>query len=274
MGRDEFIRQYVPKFDMIQGSADDWTRRSDAALIGESLAARRGLSAGQSLTAAGITVYIAGVFRSDEPQDQNVAYTHLSFVQEAAERGGTGGVVTQFNVKVQDPEQLESVAKAIDAEFAHDQDPTFTSPEKAFVARAATDILQITAFAGWLGWGALAAVFGLIANAIVIAVQSRVRDHAVLQTLGFTGSLIAQLIVAEGLVMGVIGGSLGAVGAWVMVSRGRFSLTMEGLNVEVASDPTILLTGLALSVTLGVVAGLVPALRASRREIASCFRAV
>jgi putative ABC transport system permease protein len=117
-------------------------------------------------------------------------------------------------------------------------------------------------------------VFGLIANAIVLSVQSRVRDHAVLQTLGFSGGLIAQLIVAEGLVMGVVGGCLGAAGAYLMVSQGRFSLTMEGLNIEVASSPSILLTGLVISVLMGVVAGLVPAWQASRREIASCFRAV
>ena len=274
VGRDEFLAHYVPKFQLLRGSADEWQRRTDAALIGQSLAARRGIDVGQRLTAAGITVYVAGIFRSDEPQDQNVAYTHLTFVQEAAERGGSGGIVTQSNVKVSDPAQLESVARAIDTEFANDQDPTFTSPEKAFVARAATDILQIVEFASWLGWGALAAVFALVANAIVLAVQDRVRDHAVLQTLGYSNSLIARLIVTEGVLLGVIGGGAGALAAYILVTRGRFSLTMEGLNVEIASDPSILLVGLVLSVLLGVVAGLIPAWQASRREIAACFRAV
>jgi putative ABC transport system permease protein len=274
VGREEFLAHYVPKFDIIRGSAEEWERRSDAALVGQSLAARRGIDVGQRLSAAGITVYVAGIFRSDEPQDQNVAYTHLSFVQEAAERGGTGGVVTQFNVKVDDPARLDSVARAIDAEFANDQEPTFTSPEKAFVARAATDILQIVEFASWLGWGALAAVFALVANAIVLAVQDRVRDHAILQTLGFSGGLIARLIITEGLLLGLIGGGLGALAAYLFVSRGRFSMTMEGLNVEIASDPSILFTGLVMSILLGVVAGLIPAWQASRREIASCFRAV
>jgi len=49
---------------------------------------------------------------------------------------------------------------------------------------------------------------------------------------------------------------------------------MEGLNVEIAADPVIILTGLGMSVALGVLAGLVPAWQASRREIAACFRAV
>lgn len=270
----QFVDQYVSKLDIVDGSIDQWERRSDAALVGESLAIRRRIHVGDRFSAAGITVYVAGIVRSDEPQDRNVAYTHLSFIQEASKRGGTGGVVTQFNVKVDDPEQLESVAAAIDAEFASDQEPTSTYAEKAFVARAASDVVEIVSFASWLGWGALAAVFALVANAIVLAVQDRVRDHAVLQTLGYSGSLIGQLIVAESTLMGVCGGVVGAIAAYAVVYQGRFSLTMEGLNVEITADPVIVIVGLLMSVALGVLAGLAPAWQASRREIASCFRAV
>jgi putative ABC transport system permease protein len=257
-----------------QGVLDEWARRGDAALVGESLAARRGIKVGDRFSAGGVTVFVAGIVHSDAAQDRNVAYTHLSFIQEAASAGGTGGVVTQFNVKVDDPEQLESVADAIDAEFARDQEPTSTYAEKAFVARAASDVLELVTFASWLGWGALAAVFALVANAIVLAVQDRVRDHAVLQTLGYTGRLIGMLIIAEGVVVGTIGGAIGAAAAYGVVRFGHFSLTMEGLNVEIVSDPVMILLGLALSVSLGVLAGLVPAWQASRRNIAMCFRAV
>ncbi|MHC4991521.1 MAG: ABC transporter permease, partial [Planctomycetota bacterium] len=256
------------------GSLEQWRRRSDAALVGESLATRRGVRVGDRFSAAGITVYVAGIIGSAEPQDRNVAYTHLPFIQEAARKGGTGGLVTQFNVTVDDPARLEAVARAIDAEFATDQEPTSTYAEKAFVARAAADVLEIVRFAGWVGWGALVAVFALVANAIVLAVQDRIRDHAVLQTLGYPGSLVGQLIVAEGAVLGLAGGLLGAVAAFLTVSRGRFSLAMEGMNVEVASDPLIIVIGLVLSVVLGALAGLVPAWQAARREIVACFRAV
>ncbi len=270
----QFVDQYVSRLNIVAGSIDEWERRSDAALVGESLAIRRRIRVGDRFSAAGIAVYVAGIVRSDEPQDRNVAYTHLSFIQEASKRGGTGGVVTQFNVKVDDPGRLESVAAAIDAEFANDQEPTATYAEKAFVARAASDVVEIVSFASWLGWGALAAVFALVANAIVLAVQDRVRDHAVLQTLGYSGSLIGQLIVAESMLMGVCGGVVGAIAAYAVVYQGRFSLTMEGLNVEIAADPVIIVVGLVMSVALGVLAGLAPAWQASRREIASCFRAV
>ena len=271
---ESFANSMAGHVQIVDGSMEQWRSRSDSALVGESLAVRRGVKVGDRFSAAGITVYVAGILRSEQPQDRNVAYTHLPFIQEASQRGGTGGVVTQFNVRVDDPEQLEPVARLIDAEFAADQEPTATYAEKAFVARAASDVLEIVNFASWLGWGALAAVFALVANAIILAVQDRVRDHAVLQTLGFSGSLIGQLIVVEGMLLGLLGGVLGAVSAFLVVRQGRFSLTMEGLNVEIASDPTVVVLGLVLSVMLGMMAGLVPAWQASRREIASCFRAV
>ncbi len=268
-----FVEHYAPDFEVVDGSIEDWRRRTDAALVGESLAKRRGLRVGDRFSAANVTVSVAGIFRSSEPQDQNVAYTHLSFIQESSQRGGTGGVVTQFNVKVDSPQRLESVSEAIDEEFSRESEPTSTRPEKAFVAHAAGDILEIVRFASWLGWGSLAAVFALVANAIILSVQDRIREHAIFQTLGYAPRHIVALILLEGTVLGVAGGGVGALAAF-LVTRQRFSLTMEGLNLEVVSDPRLIATGLGLSVLLGLLAGLAPAVRASRREIAESFRAV
>lgn len=260
-------------FTFLSGSLDDWRKRGDAALVGETLAARRRVSVGQTLAAAGINVYVAGVIRSDEPQDQNVAYVDLAFLQRAATRGGDG-IVTQFNVRVEDPAQLEQVAAAIDEEFRHDSEPTDTRSEKAFVARAAHDLVQIVGFTKYLGWAALAAVLALVGNAIVLSVQDRVKEHAVLQTLGFRGGLIARLIVAEGMTLCVGGGVLGVAAAFAVLHLGRFSLSVEGTSMNVRADPAMIVLGLAVAAGVGVLAGLVPAFQASRREIAASFRAV
>jgi putative ABC transport system permease protein len=257
----------------VAGSMDEWRRRSDAALVGETLAARRGVKVGEVLAAAGINAYVAGIIRSDEPQDQNVAYVGLKFLQQTAARGGDG-IVTQFNVKVEDPAQLEKVASAIDAEFAHDQEPTDTRPEKAFVARAAHDLVRIVGFMRYLGWAALAAVLALVSNAIVLSVQDRVKEHAIMQTLGFRVGLIARLVVLEGLMLGVFGGLLGTLGAFAFVRFGTFRLSIEGVSLNIHSDPMVLVTGFVLSAGMGIVSGLLPALQVSRREIAGSFRAV
>ena len=268
-----FEKEYAPSLEVVAGSVAEWARRTDAALLGETLAKRRGLRVGDRFDALGINVVVAGVIRSDQPQDLNVAYVHLPFLQRS-----TGakklGVVTQFNVKVTDPALLGTVAAAIDEEFRRDPEPTHTSPEKAFVGRAAADVVQIVRFTRWLGWGCLAAVLALVGNAIVLSVQDRVREHAVLQTLGYTGGLIARLIVTEGALLGFAGGLVGTVAALALTRFGNYSLSSEGLSIQATMGAGVLVTGLMLSAALGIVAGLVPAWQASRRQITEAFRAV
>ena len=270
--KDDFLAARRGQIEIIAGSIDDWKRRTDASLIGETLADRRGLRPGMTFDAAGITTYVAGVIRSDDPQDQNVAYTALEFVQLAGR--DQLGIVTQFNVKVADPSQLDAVAAAIDDTFRTAQDPTATFTEKAFIGRIAGDIIEIVGFARWLGVGCLVAVLALIGNAIVLSVQSRIAEHAVLQTLGFRGRLVGALIIGEGILVALAGGLLGAAAALIAARNGNFALSVEGQSIPIVASPALLASGLAICAALGLLAGLVPAWQASRREIAACFRSV
>ncbi|GIK20407.1 MAG: ABC transporter permease [Leptolyngbya sp. PLA2] len=269
--KEQFLADRADRLTIVSGSAQDWLRRTDAALVGETLASRRGLRPGVTFDAAGITAYVAGVIRSDDPQDWNVAYTSLEFVQ-LAQRNRLG-VVTQFNVKVADPSILDRVAKDIDATFRHAQEPTSTFTEKAFIGRIADDVIEIVGFARWLGLGCLVAVLALVGNSIVLGVQSRVSEHAVLQTLGFPGRLVAALIVAEGVILALVGGLVGAGAAVAVAGFKSFALSVEGATIPIVADTALLLTGMVVCGAIGVVAGLVPAWQASNREIAECFRA-
>jgi putative ABC transport system permease protein len=270
---EEFSESVVPEFEFVAGSVEEWRRRSDAALLGEALADRRGLKVGDRFEAAGITAYVAGVIRSAEPQDQNVAYVHLDFLQYAS-GSRSGGIVTQFNVQVTDHARLDEVAAAIDEHFAVAEEPTSTSPVKAFVARAATDVIEIVGFMRWMGWGCLAAVLALVANAMVLSVQDRIREHAIYQTLGYRSHLIARLIISEGLILSITGALIGCAGALLFLSRASLALSVESHSITVPADPRIFLGGVLIAAAVGVLAGLVPAWQAGRREIVSCFRAV
>lgn len=269
--KDDFIAERGDEIELIAGSLEDWQRRSDAALIGETLASRRGFRPGMTFDAAGITAYVAGIIRSDDPQDHNVAYTALPFVQLAGR--DQLGIVTQFNVKVRDASMLDRVADDIDRVFATAQEPTATFSEKAFIGRVADDIIELVGFARWLGLGCLAAVLALVANSIVLSVQSRISEHAVLQTLGFSGSQVAGLILVEGLVLSLIGGGLGAAAAVGVARYSDIAMSVEGISIPIAASTGLLLSGLLVCGAIGMLAGLVPAWQASRREIAACFRA-
>jgi putative ABC transport system permease protein len=270
--RDRFATTIGRDAEIVKGSLEDWKRRSDAALLGPTLANRRGLKVGDQFIAAGITAYVAGILNSDQPQDQNVAYVHLDFLQQQTDK--RLGTVTQFNVKVDDAAKLEAVSAEIDALFASSEQPTTTRSEKAFVAQVAGDMIELIGFTRYLGWGCLIAVLALVGNAIVLSVQDRIKEHAILQTLGFNSSLIGRLIVTEAVVLGVLGGVLGAAAALTTLKLTSVSFSVDGLSIPITADPALLLTGLLISVTLGVLAGLVPAIQAARRPIATCFRAV
>lgn len=269
--KEAFLRDRGDDLRIVAGSREEWLSRTDASLIGETLANRRGLRPGMTFDAAGITTYVAGVIRSDDPQDQNVAYASLEFVQLAGRN--QLGVVTQFNVKVADPSLLEPVAERIDDLFRAAQEPTATFPEKAFIGRVAEDVIELVNFARWVGVGCLAAVLALVANAIILSVQSRVAEHAVLQTLGFSGRLVAGLVVAEGVLLALFGGAIGAAAAVMFVRAGSFALSVEGQSIPIHADLALLVVGLIVCASVGVLAGLAPAVQVSRREIAASFRA-
>lgn len=269
---EEFESMKGKDITLTAGSFAEWKRRGDAALVGQRFAQRRGLGLGDRVDLGGITVTVAGILSSPHPQDQNVAYVHLEFLQRAP--GNAVGIVTQFNVKVTDPSQLATVAVAIDDLFRSDREPTTTWNEKAFTARAASDLIEIVSFARMLGWGALAAVFALVANAIILSVQERIKEHAVLQTLGFSTGLIARLIITEGVFLSVTGAAVGIAAAAAILKWGTFSLFVAGESVSIEAGSAVTLTGLLLCSLIGVLAGLFPAWQASRREITNCLRAV
>ena len=117
-------------------------------------------------------------------------------------------------------------------------------------------------------------MMAMIANAIILSVQGRIAEHAVLQTLGYTSRLIGAMIVAEGMLLAMIGGGLGATVAVAVARVGSFALSVEGQSIPITAGPGLLAGGMLMCALLGVAAGLVPAWQASRRHIAECFRTV
>jgi putative ABC transport system permease protein len=253
-----------------EGSLEAWRARTDAALVGQRLAARRGLKVGDAISSSGITAQIAGIIDAQNPQEENSVFVHLGFLQRAS--GRKPGIVTQFNVTLAPGASLEEVSAAIDAELKVSAAPTWTASEKTFVGRAAADIVELVSFASWLGYGSLVAVFALVANAVMLSVQDRVKDIAVMQTLGYRDGTIARLIVLESVLLSMAGGGLGLAAAWLATHVGQFSLAMEGNAISIITTPAIVATGLALCLAIGVGAGLTPAWRAARLRTSEAFR--
>lgn len=264
------LLRYNPDLEVTGGSISEWESRSDGALVGEHFAARRNLEPGDAFEAVGVRVMVSGIIRSPHPQDNNVAYVHLPFLQQASRVGL--GTVTQFNVRVAGPDDLEPVAAQIDALFKSDSAPTITRPEKAFFAQTAKDMIEMIGFTRWLGLGAVVCVLGLIANALLLAARSRIKESAVLQTIGYPASTIAVLVVLEGVFLGVCGGVLGTLGSALFLGMKRYTFGNEGLTLALSPSSEVVVVGILVAVAVALLASLWPAYEAARQPIVKSLR--
>jgi putative ABC transport system permease protein len=181
--------------------------------------------------------------------------------------------VTQFNVKVESSEMLDSVAGQIDETFKADQQPTNTRPEKAFFAETAKQMIELIAFTRWLGLGAVVAVLGLVANALLLIVRGRVKETAILQTIGFSRIQISWLVVVEGILLGMLGGIIGVAGAVCFFHFKSFTLGNEGLTLALVPSVEVLVRALGIAQALGMLASLYPAWKATSRPLIETLNA-
>lgn len=264
------LRKFAPEIEIIEGDHDEWLKRGDGALLGEQFAKRRGLKPGDKFDAVGVTVHVAGIIRSPFPQDNNVAYVKLEFLQQASKMGL--GIVTQFNVRVDKSSQLKPVAEMIDARFKSDQMPTNTRPEKAFFAEAAGQLIELIGFTRWLGIAAVVAVVLLVANAISLMVRSRVKENAVLRTLGYPSRAIMFLVLSEGGLLGLMGGLCGAGLAWAFLRWQSFTMGSEGQTLAILPQISSVLFAIIAALLLGIIASIHPAFIAIRQPIVKSLR--
>lgn len=267
---DNLLKKFAPEIEIVEGSEQEWQRRDDGALLGEVFAQRRRLKPGDRFDAAGVTVTVSGILRSPFAQDNNVAYVKLPFLQQAS-RGGLG-VVTQFNVRVNESAQLKPVATAIDELFRSGQEPTDTRPEKAFFAETASELVELIGFTRWLGVGAVIAVGGLVANALLLVVRGRVKENAVLRTLGFPGRAIGWLVLGEGGMLGFAGGVVGVGMAAAFLRWQSFTMGNEGQTLAIQPDATVIVVGVFAALMLGIFASLWPAFQAMTQPIVKNLR--
>lgn len=256
---------------IVEGSRERFVTEDDAALVGIDFARRRGLRVGETFRFGDIDVKVAGIFTSTEGPEESLVLTHLDFLRYSMpmERLGT---VTQYEVKVSDPDRAREVAAEIDAVFATAEEPTDTRPQVAFLERATKDLATILGFGRWLGIACVAVVLSLVANTVFMSVQERVREFGVLRTLGFREGWIARLVVAEAVALAVLGAALGVGGAYALLAYTHLSIGTEGVSVTFATSPALALRGLGVALAVGVVAGLAPAVRSARLPIVRSLR--
>jgi putative ABC transport system permease protein len=125
------------------------------------------------------------------------------------------------------------------------------------------------------GLMAVGAVFGAV-NTMYTAVSSRTREIATLRALGFGSLSIVVSVLAESAALAAVGGVLGGLLAWVVFDGYQTSTINWQSFSQVAFafrvSPTLLAQGFVCAVVMGMIGGLLPAIRAARLPIVTALR--
>lgn len=108
------------------------------------------------------------------------------------------------------------------------------------------------------------------------AVASRTREIATLRALGFRGGPVVISVLAESMMLALVGGALGAVVAY-FAFNGYQAATMNWQNMSSVAfafrvTPRLLVLGVGWALVLGLLGGLFPAIRAMRLPIVTALR--
>jgi putative ABC transport system permease protein len=210
---------------------------------------------------------IVGIIHATKPDDrqflQGAVLMHWKYFDESNpyNRGQVGWYVTS----VADAGQSDRVAKAIDALSANSDHETKTMTEQAAMASWVKQMGDI----GFIVVSIMGAVFFtlvlLTGNTMAQAVRERTSELAVLKTIGFSSPAVLGLVLAESVLLvllgGVIGLGLAAVLGPVMSAGSGGMLNLPPVG---ASSWAI---GISLMVAIGLLVGVLPALRAMRLNI-------
>ena len=259
-------------YDMkiLAGDFSTWKSRSDGALVGERLAARRGVEVGDRLQLENIDLHVTGIVRSTSAGIDNLAFMHIDQLALARKRLGAA---TQFMVTLEDGADPADVAARIDAKFAPDEARTDTKSMQAFVAGAVGEIAEVVEFARMLGYLAVAVVALILANTIYISAQSRAAEMGVLETIGLTKTSLAALVAAEGVGLGLVGGIVGTAVVLGFFWVNPITLGVEGYGIDYKPSFGVAFDALVASLLVGAAASIGPAIEAARRPLHQAVRA-
>jgi putative ABC transport system permease protein len=258
-------------FELLSGSWQDFESHQDAAVVGRAVASRRDLSVGDKFSIGNITVQVAGIFSSDDPAEENYIYSHLDFLQRNKDQDLVG-TVTQHEILLKPGADVTVKADEIDALFRGGPVETDTRPKGVFQAKSLGDLTQLISLAHYLGYACVGLVLGLVATTTVMSVQDRIKEHAVLQTLGFTGARVFKLVLSESTLLSLAGGIVGVAAAMVMLQLSHLSVGAEAVTIAFRPSWSLAATGMLVACVVGVLAGVAPAWHAARAEIVPALK--
>ncbi len=272
----ETYRTVFPEFEVSDGEWQGFLADQEGAVVGRVTADRFGWEVGDRIPLQG-TIWtgtwefnIRAIYDGSRAgDDESQFWFHWKYLEESRSFGK--GTVGWYTVKIDDPDHAVAVSSAVDERFANSAWETSTETEQAFAAGFAKQIGNIRMLILSIGAVVLFTLLLVTGNAMAMAVRERVPELGVLKTLGFGDRTVLFLVLAESLVIALVGGTVG-IGLAKLFTMGG-DPTGGMLPVFYLSTGDMIL-GIAIALFVGIAAGSIPALTAMNLRIVDALRRV
>jgi putative ABC transport system permease protein len=230
-----------------------------------------GLEVGRSLLVGRREWPVVGVFSAGGATAESEIWTDAPVLQTAYNRGDT---FQSVYVRLDSPGTFTTFKDALTT------DPRLNvkvMPLSEYYASQSTAVTNLITTLGVFiaALMAVGAVFGAL-NTMYCSVSARTREIATLRALGFGRGAVVVSVMIESIALALGGGAFGA-GLAYFVFNGFHAATMNWqsfsqLTFAFAVTPRLLVQGIVWATLIGLVGGLLPAIRAARQPIASALR--
>jgi putative ABC transport system permease protein len=232
-----------------------------------------GLEVGRTLRVGQNDWTVVGIFTADGGVAESELWTDAAVLQPAYHRGDTYQAVYAKLASVEAFQQFSDTLTTnprLNVKVVRQSD--YYAEQSTLMTRFIRVIGVSIAFLMALG-----ALFGAL-NTMYSAVAARTREIATLRALGFGSSAVVVSVLLESLVLALIGGSVGALIAYVAFD----GFTTSTINFQTFSQvafafkvsPALLVRAIVWAAFIGFFGGLFPALHAARIPIATALRDV
>lgn len=213
------------------------------------------------------TFDLMGIYHARDPKlvsQESVLFFNWKYFDEANQYR-VGSNVGWYEVKLADPRKADAVALAIDRLSEDSDHETKTQSEQSFTASLVSQFADIGLIVGSIMGAVFFTLVLLTGNTMAQAVRERVPELAVLKTIGFPNGSVLGLVLAESVLLLLIGGVVGLLISGVVIDIARARL---GNTIPLASlDGGIWLRALGLMLAIGLIVGALPAVRGMRLRI-------
>jgi putative ABC transport system permease protein len=275
----ETVGETWPDYGWDPAALEAFRRTRNGALVGVRTMKKFGWAVGDGVTLRGTVFPVDLSFKivGTVPERGNpiVFWFQRAYLEEAMAPYGGWGRVGMIWARVDRPEHVAPVMAAVDDLFRNSEAETAAETERSFYANFFSSLEGIITVVSAVGFLVVAAIILIAANTAAMSIRERLPELAVLKTLGFRRRLLLVLLLGECVLMAAVGGGVGAVAAYVILNAGQsgWSPILGPLGLFIM-PVSVLLDGLFIALTVGIVAGVVPARGAARLNVAAALRAL